>query len=617
MLTSRAGMDLPATDGSSVPAPSLKGLRRRLRLGLRLAQLAIGLGIGLGYSGLGARPAASAEYLHLNFGPLERIVAVEDIEIFAETGEITGTLEPYARYFTPDQLEQARVGLNQTADISAISVSQFLYTAQGKFVLKQLGQVIRTQGRQSGVLGLRAALVLAAADQQGLSLVSVFRAFPTPGIRVDLAQGLAIAEGVNRAINQAETAISLVQQTASQEVASSPTTLPEPAIPITPLLPSGPYGVFRYASVDLPGVDRPVDFYVPERLGAAIAAYNRPLPVVLISHGLGSDRTSYAYLARYLTSHGFAVLSLEHGGSNAGQLGALLEGFSTQVVPTEEFLQRPESASSALDGLANYVAQQPQLSGRIDVETVGVVGQSYGGYTALALAGATFDLAYLSDVCPPDLLSTFNASLLLQCQLLETPNLIPADSAIASEPDFGPDALDTAAAPELTPRFQALLDQDSLADPRIKAVLAINPIGSAIFGPAGYGAIDIPTMIVASSADTIAPALPEQILPFTWLTTRDRYLVLINNGTHFSTIGRSEVGSEALNFPPEVIGPSPILAQQHIQRLSVPFFATHLRQDESSRPFLTAAFAAELSQEPLPLDLIQSLEASALTLPAP
>ena len=573
--------------------------------------LHVGLGLGLLHSTLAARPVLSAEYLHLSFGLIERVIAIEDLETFALTGEISDDLEPYAQYLTPEQLQQLRVLLTQQADISSITASQFLYTAQGKFILKQLGQVVQTPARLSGFLGLRASLVLAAADpDQGLTLLNVLKLFPTSGIRIDLARGLAVADGLNQAVNQAEETIAVVQQTAAQEAAQQrelalneamaegqfvyqvdPEMLPPfPDLSTLPtsILTNGPYG-FDRTTLSLTSVDRPVDFYVPGRLADAIADRNQPLPVILISHGLGSDRTSYAYLGRYLASHGFAVVSLEHGGSSAEQLNALIEGVSNQLVSTNEFLRRPLFASATLDALDQYLAGQPRLRGRIDINNVGVVGQSYGGYTALALAGTTFNLDYLGENCPPDLLATFNLSLLLQCQILEASELEQEDS-------IPPD--------ELQDKF----DRNSLEDSRIRAVIAVNPIGSAIFGPSGYGALRVPTMIMAGSADTVAPALPEQITPFTWLTLRDRYLVLINNGTHFSTIGISETGSEALPLPPAVIGPEPELAQAYLGILSVPFFATHLLGDERYRPFLTAAFAETISQDPLPLQLIQSLD---------
>ncbi|MEO0538978.1 MAG: alpha/beta fold hydrolase [Cyanobacteria bacterium P01_A01_bin.123] len=571
----------------------------------------LGLGIGLLHSGLAARPAFSAENLHVSFGLIERVVSIEDLENFALTGEISEELEPYAQSLSAEQLEQIRSLLTQEADISAIAASQFLYTAQGKYILKQLGQVVQTPARLSGLLGLRASLVLAAADQeQGLTIINVLKFFPTSGVRIDLARGLAVADGLNQAVNQAEDTVALVRQTAAQEAAQQRQAAaiadmsgsqsgnqpnadaPTPPFPDLSTLPAsilnnGPYGSDR-TTLSLTGVDRPVDFYVPQRLAEVVATRNQPIPVILISHGLGSDRTSYAYLARYLASHGFAVASLEHSGSSAAQLNALIEGISNQLVSTNEFVRRPLFATATLDALEQYLQGQPNLRGQIDVNNVGVVGQSYGGYTALALAGTTFNLESLGRNCPPDLLRTFNLSLLLQCQIIE-----------ASEREE-----ENSVAPEL---LQARIDRNSLADARIRAVLAVNPIGSVIFGPSGYGAIDVPTMVVAGTADTVAPALPEQILPFTWLTMPERYLVLINNGTHFSTIGISETGSEALPVPPEVIGPDPELAQAYLEVLSVPFFATHLLDDERYRPFLTAAFAENISQDPLPLNLVQSL----------
>lgn len=52
----------------------------------------------------------------------------------------------------------------------------------------------------------------------------------------------------------------------------------------------------------------PVDFYVPNQQ----AKPGAPIPVIVISHGLGSDRTTFAYLAIHLASYGFAVLVPEH-----------------------------------------------------------------------------------------------------------------------------------------------------------------------------------------------------------------------------------------------------------------------------------------------------------------
>ena len=45
---------------------------------------------------------------------------------------------------------------------------------------------------------------------------------------------------------------------------------------------------------------------------------------------------------------------------------------------------------------------------------------------------------------------------------------------------------------------------------------------------------------MTGSADIIAPTLWEQLYPFSWLQTSDKFLVTMHQGTHFSTIGTSD-----------------------------------------------------------------------------
>src|SRR5690242_13837978 len=52
----------------------------------------------------------------------------------------------------------------------------------------------------------------------------------------------------------------------------------------------------------------PVKIYYPKS-GTA------PHPIILFSHGLGASREDYGYLARFLASHGYIQLHLQHAGS--------------------------------------------------------------------------------------------------------------------------------------------------------------------------------------------------------------------------------------------------------------------------------------------------------------
>jgi len=517
-------------------------------------------------------PVAAAERVIITYGILERSVQVQDLEHFAETGELSRQLQQYAKLsgLDDEQLQQIRQVLTEPAEFGPVPVAQFLYTPQGKYLLKQVGQVVQTASRQPGFSAIRGGLILAAADQQrGLTALSFLHHFPTEAVRIDLLRGLAITGNLNQTIQQARSAIALVRRLALQSAGDpgsdgTPSDAAEQLI--TLLNPARPYGWRRQSFEDL---SLPVDLYLPtaRRLGDPPLTN---LPVLVISHGLGNDRNSFAYLAEHLAASGFAVITLEHTGSNANQSFSLLEGRTTGIVEDEEFLQRPQDVSRVLDQLQRLARTEPQLRGRLDFTRVGVIGQSFGGYTALALAGAGLNYTAQAVGCQDPFLS-FNLSLLLQCQA------------------------------------QPLAAQNQLADDRVQAVFVMNPIGSALFGPEGYGQIRVPTMIVASEVDTVAPALPEQIRPFTWLTTSRRYLLLMDSGTHFSVIAPVNETNEPVPIPTQVIGPRPDLARAYMEVMTAAFFKAHLQEDEAALQQLQPAFAQRLGRPPLSLSLLTSL----------
>jgi len=88
--------------------------------------------------------------------------------------------------------------------------------------------------------------------------------------------------------------------------------------------------------------------------------------------------------------------------------------------------------------------------------------------------------------------------------------------------------------------------------------------------------------------------------------------VLMKGATHFSAIGNSATRSEVVPIPPQVIGAAPTLAYRYVQALSVAFFKTHVADQQQFRPYLTSAYAANISREPLELNLVQSFSAAQL-----
>jgi predicted dienelactone hydrolase len=528
------------------------------------------VGLALFPFALLAGSAWSADRLILSYGLLERELPVDSLRVYANEGTIDADLRSYKPYINDEQLVQLREVLNAKANLSPVAVAQFLYTEQGEILLNRLGNVIRTEANLPGFYAIRSALILAAADPEGLSLLNVLEKFPHDNIRIDLTQTLRIAGDLEALIRQTQAAISLVEQQSAQE-ASTQSTVEFAVLP--DLRRPGQYA-WQKNTLELNDRSRdrsfPVDLYLPQtRTQAPVVA----APLVVISHGLGSDRTSYGYLARQLASYGFAVAVPEHSGSNAEQLQALISGSASQVTSPREFIDRPLDVKYLLDRLEALTQSNARFQGRINVQQVGVIGQSLGGYTALALAGAKINSAQLAQECTQSEADTLNLSLLLQCRAAELPQPLP-----------------------------------DLKDDRVKAIIAINPIGSSLIGAADYGTIRIPVMLVSGSADTVSPALLEQIVPYSWLTTLNRYLVLLQGGTHFSTISVDDTRSEDLvDLPPQIVGPNPLLAQTYLRSLSVAFVQTYVADRPGYTRYLEAAYAQLISRPDLPVRLVRSI----------
>lgn len=94
-------------------------------------------------------------------------------------------------------------------------------------------------------------------------------------------------------------------------------------------------------------------------------------PVVVVSHGTGSTPWTLRGLGMYLAQAGFVVAMLEHPGNRRGDDGL--------AETPANLANRPRHVRLAIDAVA---AIDPR-----GATTVGVVGHSMGGYTALAVAG--------------------------------------------------------------------------------------------------------------------------------------------------------------------------------------------------------------------------------------
>ena len=107
-----------------------------------------------------------------------------------------------------------------------------------------------------------------------------------------------------------------------------------------------------------------------------------PYPLVVFSHGWGSEDIFYAWLVEHLASYGFVVVGPDHQ--------EFTDETSSDLVRTT--VDRPYAITHTIDYAATLTAPDGALAGLIDMERIAVAGQSYGGYTALAAAGARYDM---------------------------------------------------------------------------------------------------------------------------------------------------------------------------------------------------------------------------------
>lgn len=521
-----------------------------------------------------AVPVAAAERIYFNYGLFGFSLPVADLEAYSQTGVVSERLAYVLNLARVQPSSALRDALTQRVPLGGpAALSELTYGALGERVLQDLGDQLRTDKDNNSFHALRAAMLLAAADPQGLTFLNFLRYYPLDTFFLDLQQNLALANTAVTGIEQGKAIFAGIERQAQSEI---PT---DAAVPTENLQSAGPrrwqMQTLRFANPrrgTLALFDDPIwaaivaDVYLPQGL-------TQPAPLVVISPGLGSNRRTFAYLARHLASWGFAVAAVQHPGSDTEAVERVFKGTST-VRGTVPFVARPLYVSMLLDRLQQLSQSDPAWQGRLDMVRIGAFGQSWGGYTVLALAGANIDYDFVRRICNIELQITLliNPSVLLECTLDRYP-LEPMD----------------------------------LRDERIKAVFAVNPLATAVAGPRGISQIQIPTLILSASEDLFARPVGEQILPFNWLTTKDKYLVLARNATHFTPTLGKDGGDSAFELPAWMIGPPPAQMFRALNALSMAFFKKYLEGNDRYDGYLGQAYARSLGEEPMRFSFVSTL----------
>ena len=118
-------------------------------------------------------------------------------------------------------------------------------------------------------------------------------------------------------------------------------------------------------------------------------ASEQPQPVIFFSHGLGGNRSGYEFLVNYWSKAGFAVVMVEHLGSNTDIFKSkpFIAAFREAAKDPLNAINRPKDISFAVDTLIDLNQNSKDWKNRFDPQRMGIGGHSFGAYTAMAAAG--------------------------------------------------------------------------------------------------------------------------------------------------------------------------------------------------------------------------------------
>lgn len=215
-----------------------------------------------------------------------------------------------------------------------------------------------------------------------------------------------------------------------------------------------------------------------------------PRPVVVFSHGNGGIRYQSVFLTEHLASHGWVVVAPDHLGNTLLDLD--------DVPRVEVAYRRPTDAARTFDHLLDRASDPSDpLSGCVDPDAgYTIIGHSFGGFTALATAGAAVDVAGLTAHC-------------------------------AEQGDFlcGLEAVWAAERPDD--------DSGDLSDPRARAAIALAPVGNVSLG-AGLGQLAAPVAVIGGLQDQATAWLTEVRPIYEQLTAEPRMLAGLDRVGHYS-----------------------------------------------------------------------------------
>lgn len=233
----------------------------------------------------------------------------------------------------------------------------------------------------------------------------------------------------------------------------------------------------------------------PTIRNATLLKYRSPL--VILSHGTGSNRFGLAWLAIALAKQGFIVAAPDHFGNT----------FDNKI--PDYFVrhwERPLDTRFVLDN----ILKDDEISQWIDINRIGAGGFSLGGYTALALAGVE-----------------------VNCELLRQNAINRKFRKEMIVPELGD-------LQKLIQKIDCNEVISQLKDGRIKAVVAMAPaLGMAFDNQKQMRTVDIPVLIIGIKSDVITP-VATNALHYHSLILHSKYIEIPGKAGHYVMLNEAK-----------------------------------------------------------------------------
>ena len=479
-------------------------------------------------------PARASERVEVQIDGIVLPISVEELSALVRYGSADNSpaarteLATWMRLLDPASRD-GLIRLLKAPVLTRRSLGRQLLSSWGAGpLLDALGELIRVdQGER-----INSALVLSVLEQlleqqESVSTLDVLEALPNEQLRLDLDALLKAASRWRRELKRHQSLTAkLGKAPAQMQGIAIQEDLPQARLP-------------QFTALAVPHRDQPlqVERWVPTRV-------RKDRTWILLMPGLGGEPNHFHWLARALMQAGWPVALVEHPGSDAAAVKALLEGRQS-FNGAEALQQRLADVAAVLEA---------QQTGHLDIQgdEVVLVGHSLGALTALLVGGARPGNGMLQR-CDQALsgLPLTNLSELLQCEL-----------AAGGVLKIGPPL------------------------PGLRAVVGLNSFGGLIWSGAGTVPLSVPMLLFGGTLDLITPPLDEQIGLLASLGNNPASRVVVVEGaSHFSPIrvdGQAVAaeGDDLFRLGEELVGVNPLKVQQVIS-LELVRFLQQLPSSES------------------------------------